>query len=126
MERVMALAPDPAAGRIVFRSWCIFCHGDQQSGEPPTDFDLGDENPRRFRGYEDLDREGHVKAVVKGYVSEGSGRQNMPSFLLRLTPREIADVVGYERGIMALTDPYREPERRPWEGLPDWHRPDLR
>jgi mono/diheme cytochrome c family protein len=125
IAKVLALTGDPVAGRIVFRSWCIFCHGDQQAGEPPTDFDLGDENPRRFRGYHDLTRAEHVAVVVKGYVSKQSHHQNMPSFLLRIPPRDIADVVSYERGIMDITAPYRVPEKRPWEGLPDWYRPDL-
>jgi mono/diheme cytochrome c family protein len=125
VAQVLALEGDPKAGRIVFRSWCIFCHGDQQAGEPPTDFDLGDENPRRFRGYDELTRAEHVEVVVKGYVSKRSHHRNMPSFLLRVTPRDIADVVRYERGIMALTAPYDDPERRPWETLPDWYRPEL-
>ena len=73
----------------------------------------------------DLTRDEHVAAVVKGYVSKQSRHQNMPSFLLRISPRDIADVVSYERGIMDLTEPYRVPEKRPWEGLPDWYRSDL-
>jgi mono/diheme cytochrome c family protein len=125
IAEAVALTGDPAAGRIVFRSWCIFCHGDQQGGEPPTDFGLGDENPRRFRGFHDLTRDEHIAVVVKGYVSKQSHHRNMPSFLLRISARDIADVVSYERGIMALTDPYVMPDKRPWEGLPDWYRPDL-
>jgi len=126
IARVLSLTGDATNGRIVFRSWCIFCHGDQQAGEPPTDFDLGDENPRKFRGYADkLDREGHVTAVVKGYVSKESGRRNMPSFLLRIPPQDIADVAAYERSVMVLPGPYVEPEHRVWEGLPRWYDPDL-
>lgn len=124
---VLSLTPDPKNGHIVFKSWCIFCHGDQEHGEPPTDFGLGDENPRKFRGYADqLDLTGHVTAVVKGYVSKASGRRNMPSFLLRMPPQDIADVAAYERGVMALRGPYLEPEHRAWEGLPDWYDPILR
>ncbi|MBI5136210.1 MAG: cytochrome c [Nitrospirae bacterium] len=104
----LALEPDQAAGRGVFRAWCIFCHGDQAAGEPPTDFDLGAENPRRFRGYELGHRE-HVEAIVNGFVSHDSGRRNMPAFALRLTPREIADVAAYERTVMALSPAYRDP-----------------
>jgi mono/diheme cytochrome c family protein len=124
IAKVLALTGHPTDGRVVFRSWCIFCHGDQQAGEPPTDFDLGDENPRRFRGYHDLTRDEHVAVLVKGYVSKQSRHQNMPSFLLRIGPQDIADVVSYERTIMDLTGPYQEPVRRRWEGLPDWYRND--
>lgn len=111
----MAQTPDPHAGRVVFRTWCIFCHGDQQAGEPPTDFDLGKENPRRFRGYEALTFKEHVSAIVTGYVSEQSGDRNMPSFALRLTPKEIADVAAYERRVMAMSGPYWEENRRSWQ-----------
>jgi mono/diheme cytochrome c family protein len=127
IARVLSLTPDPKNGRIVFKSWCIFCHGDQEAGEPPTDFGLGDENPRKFRGLSDkLDLTGHVTAVIKGYVSQESGHQNMPSFLLRIPPQDIADVAAYERGVMALRGPYQEPEHRNWEGLPNWYDPILR
>lgn len=108
----MALEGDAEAGRKVFRGWCIFCHGDQAAGDPPTDFDLGRENPRRFRGY-DLGRRDHVTAVVKGFVSKDSGRQNMPAFALRLSPREIADVAAYEQGVMALAPTYNEAPPEP-------------
>jgi mono/diheme cytochrome c family protein len=127
IARVLSLTPDPKNGHVVFKSWCIFCHGDQEAGEPPTDFGFGDENPRKFRGFSDkLDRTEHVTAVVKGYVSKHSGHQNMPTFLLRIPPQDIADVVAYERGIMAQQGPYIEPEHRRWEGLPNWYDPALR
>jgi mono/diheme cytochrome c family protein len=126
IARILTLKGDRAHGRIVFRSWCIFCHGDQQAGEPPTDFDLGDENPRKFRGYGDkLSHADHVTAVVKGYVSKHSHHRNMPSFLLRIAPQDIADVAAYERSVMALPGPYVEPEHRVWEGLPRWYGPDV-
>jgi mono/diheme cytochrome c family protein len=126
IARVLSLNGDAVNGRVVFRSWCIFCHGDQQAGEPPTDFDLGDENPRKFRGYSDkLSREDHVTAVVRGYVSKESRHRNMPSFLLRIQPQDIADVAAYERSVMVLPGPYVEPERRVWEGLPRWYGPDV-
>ncbi len=114
MKKVLAMTPDPERGRVVFKGWCMFCHGDQASGEPPTDFDLGDENPRRFRGFDGLTFEDHVKVILTGFVSKQSGRQNMPAFLLRLTPQQIADVAAYEQGIMKLAPHYTEPERRRW------------
>ncbi|MDH4228834.1 MAG: cytochrome c [Nitrospirota bacterium] len=113
--QVLALGPDPGEGRKVFRSWCIFCHGDQQSGEPPTDFGFGKENPRRFRGYRNLSPEEHVTAIVEGFVSAESGYRNMPPFGQRLSPREIADVAAYERQLMALEPAeYWEKSRFSW------------
>ncbi len=114
VERVMLLTPDPERGHGVFKGWCIPCHGDQAQGEPPTDFDLGDENPRRFRGYDKLTHREHVEVIVNGFVSKQSGNQNMPSFLLRLTPRQIADVSAYEQQVMSLPEDYHEPLRRRW------------
>jgi len=113
----LALQPDPDRGREVFRESCIHCHGDQASGEPPTDFDLGDDNPRRFRGYAELSHREHIEAVVNGYVSKASGNQNMPAFAMRLTPQQIADVAAYEQRIMAQSGPYVEPKERSWMGL---------
>ncbi|MDH5527336.1 MAG: cytochrome c [Nitrospirota bacterium] len=102
VARVLALTPDPEAGRAVFRSWCIFCHGDQQAGEPPTDFGFGDENPRRFRGYAGLTPETHVTAIVEGFVSASTGHRNMPPFGQRLSAQDIANVAGYERWVTEL------------------------
>lgn len=102
VAEVLAVSPDPEAGRAVFRSWCIFCHGDQQAGEPPTDFGFGDENPRRFRGYQNLIPESHVTAIVEGYVSASSGDRNMPPFGQRLAPQDIANVAAYERWVTEL------------------------
>ena len=118
IEQVLALAPNPEHGRAVFEEACIHCHGDQASGAPPTDFDLGDENPRRFRGYQELSYAAHVEVVVRGFVSKQSGRQNMPAFVLRLRPQQIADVAAYEQQIMAQSAPYQTPGTRPWMGLP--------
>ena len=115
VARSVALTPNPERGRRVFRAWCIFCHGDQATGEPPTDFDLGDENPRRFRSY-DLSFQEHVEVIVSGFISRESGRQNMPAFALRLTPQDIADVAAYEQKIMALSPEYQENPERRWQG----------
>jgi len=106
----------------VFQESCIHCHGDQASGEPPTDFDLGDGNPRRFRGYTELTHREHIEVVVLGYVSKASLRQNMPAFALRLTPQQIADVAAYEQQIMAQNTPYEAPLERRWMGLPDHYK----
>lgn len=111
---VLALTGDPARGQAVFQGQCIFCHGDQAAGEPPTDFGLGKENPRRFRSYDELSVEDHIRVIVEGYVSKASGRQNMPAFLLRLSPEEIADVAAFERRIMAMEGDYWESSRRSW------------
>ncbi len=112
--QALAHPGDKGAGELIFKSRCIHCHGDQSAGEPPTDFDLGEGNPRRFRGYQELSREDHVNAVVNGFVNEDTGHQNMPAFALRLTPQQVADVVAYERSIMAKTGPYWEESRRSW------------
>ena len=114
LAQVLAITPDPERGRVVFKGWCMFCHGDQASGEPPTDFDLGDENPRRFRGFDELSHEAHVKVILSGFVSKQSQRQNMPAFLLRLTPRQVADVAAYEQQVMRMAPEYVEPELRRW------------
>lgn len=114
IAKALTLTPDAEMGRRAFRGWCIFCHGDQYAGEPPTDFDLGEGNPRRFRGYHELSFEEHVAVIVKGYVSPSSGNQNMPAFAMRISPQEIADIAAYERTIMELSGPYRENAPRTW------------
>jgi quinohemoprotein ethanol dehydrogenase len=75
---------DVAAGKTVYDTACVFCHGEQGEGGHG-----GGPTLKQMKS----------AAVVLQTVSEG--RRDMPSFGPTLTPAQIRDVAGYVTGKLA-------------------------